>query len=475
MGKRVMNHVVGLGFLMCWAVCGASSDSGNGLSALTLDRALELALSHHPTLAAYAWDLRAADARRLQAGLRPNPELSFDIEDVRWEEGAGSKTVTRSMGTDGAVGWERSRADGPAKGLKESEFTLVVAQLIEFGRKRALRVELANQDRALVEWDYQAAKANVLTEVRKAFVGVLAAQEQRARAAEAEKLARRMSGVVQERVAAGDASPIDAMSAELSVVEAAMALSQADRALDAARRRLATLCGVEPSSLGQAQGDLSVTSPVPAFEDLAARVEANPDLARWAAELARRRVALQVETSKRVPDVRVSAGVRVLGVPDGRERGYGVEGPTPRASRFRSETKGDADYDTMLVAGFSLPIPVFDRNQGGIREAEHLAAKASEERRAVAMEVTSALAEAHAAMAAAFDAVTTLRETALPKAEEAYKLTQEGYQAGKFDLVRSLAAETALLTLRTRYITSMADYHLAAADVERLIGGPIAN
>lgn len=409
-----MNCTIGLAILACCAVSGASSDSRSEPSGLTLDQAVELALRNHPTLAAFDWELRAADARRLQAGLRPNPEVSLDIEDVRWEEGAGTRTVTRSIGTDGTVGVERGRAEGPAQGLKESQFTLVISQLLEFGRKRALRVELANRDRALLEWDYQTAKADVVTEVRKAFINVLAAQDRQARAADTEALSHWLFRAVSERVAAGDASPIEALSAEVPVAEARMERRQTGKALEAARHRLALLCGIQASDLGEVRGELTQVDQVPTFEELATRVESNPDLARWVAEMEQRQAVLRVERSKRVPDVSISGGLRVLGVPDGRERGYGLEGPTPLGSAFRSETKGDSNYDTMLVAGFSMPIPVFDRNQGGIKEAEHLASKAGEERRAVEMKVKSALLEAHAALAAAYDVVVTTRDTSLP-------------------------------------------------------------
>src|SRR5262245_47381643 len=49
---------------------------------LRLPQALALALLHNPELRAFAWDIRAAEARTLQAGLRPNPELGLEVENV---------------------------------------------------------------------------------------------------------------------------------------------------------------------------------------------------------------------------------------------------------------------------------------------------------------------------------------------------------------------------------------------------------
>ena len=134
---------------------------------LTLQRAVDAALLHSPKLAPYAWDLRIGDARIAQARLRPNPELSFEIENIVLGGGADRSSTTRGADftpatvaldpvvNNGAVqlqptftraglsaGIEREKQSG-AGGFANAEFTLSLAHFIELGGKRAARIETA--------------------------------------------------------------------------------------------------------------------------------------------------------------------------------------------------------------------------------------------------------------------------------------------------------------------------------------------
>ena len=118
--------------------------------ALTLRDALALALVGNPELAASSWEIRAAEARALQASLPPNPELEAEAEEI--------------FGTGGA------------KGVGSAEVSLVLSQLVEMGGKRARRVRVAALEGELAGWDYEARRRTVLTDTTKAFVEVLAAE-----------------------------------------------------------------------------------------------------------------------------------------------------------------------------------------------------------------------------------------------------------------------------------------------------------
>ena len=119
--------------------------------AVTLREALALALMHNPDLKAFSWDVRASEAKQLQASLWPNPELEVEIE-----EAGGS---------------------GERKGFDGAETTIQLSQLIEMGDKRGKRTKLASLEKELAGWDYEAKRLDVFTEVAKAFVEVLAAQQ----------------------------------------------------------------------------------------------------------------------------------------------------------------------------------------------------------------------------------------------------------------------------------------------------------
>ena len=84
-------------------------------------------------------------------------------------------------------------------------------------------------------------------------------------------------------------------------------------------------------------------SSVPSSEKLIDRLSNNPNLQRWATEREQRQAALDLELSKRVPDVTVKGGYR----------------------RFE-ETD-----DHAFIFGISVPLQLFDRNQGAIAEARN--------------------------------------------------------------------------------------------------------
>src|SRR5690348_6230870 len=107
---------------------------------LTLAQALANSLRSNPALAAFAWDMRMAEARVLQARLRPNPDLGVELEDLRVTRGPGSVATTRSLGLSTAgpiASGDRSRSVGADAGLGESQLTVRLSQLVELGGKRA--------------------------------------------------------------------------------------------------------------------------------------------------------------------------------------------------------------------------------------------------------------------------------------------------------------------------------------------------
>ena len=384
--------------------------------ALALRDALALALLKNPELAAFSWEVRAAEAAALQASLPPNPELGLEVENV-----AGTREL---------------------RGFRSAEVTLSLGQAIELGGKRAKRTRAAALKAELAGWDYEAKRLDVLTETAKAFIEVLAGQEQAALDEELVRLAEQTHKVASERVKAGKVSPIEEVRTRVALTTTRIELEQARRELETLRRRLAAHWGSTSPGFERAGGQLDRTDPTPSPEQLVRLLARNPDVARWAIEMAQRRATVAVEESKRVPDLTVSGGVR----------------------RFR-ETE-----DTAFVAGISIPVPLFDRNQGGLREARFGLAKAAEERRAAEVRAHTALAEAYQTLASALAQSAALKNDALPGAQAAFDAARAGYEQGKLTYLDVLDAQRTLFEARGQYIKALAAYHKAAADTERLIG-----
>ena len=396
----------------------------NPTGLVSLRDAVALALLHNPALAAFAWETRALEARILQAGRPPNPTLDVLLEDL------------------GAARVPGDNRDQPV----QPQTTLQLSQVIELGGKRTARQRLASLDRDLAEWNYETARIDVLTEVSRAFTDVLAAQETLALTDETTRLVTQVQENVAARVAAGVVSPIEETRANVALAAVRAEAARARRALDASRTRLALLWGSPTPAFRSVVGDLKAEPPpLPAVGGLAAMLDQSPELARWAAEVLQREAALALERSRRVVDVAVSAG-------------------------YRRYTTVDSNA---FVVGASIPLPLFNRNKGGIEEARLRLAKAHEERRAAEARVAAVLADAYAALAAAHDEITILRTAVLPGAQQTFDAISEGYRLGRFGFLDVLDAQRTLIDAGSQYLRALSDYYKAVANVERLIGAPL--
>jgi outer membrane protein, heavy metal efflux system len=383
---------------------------------LALRQALALALERNPALRGFAWEVRAAEARTLQASLLPNPELGAEVENI-----AGS---------------------GGFNGTDVAETTISLSQLIELGGKRSKRTRVATLGRDLAGWDYEAARIEVLTEVAQRYVQVLSSQRRLELAIDVEVLSQQFFDTVSKRVEAGAASPVEKTRASVVVSTSRIQLQRAQRRLWAARISLASTWGNPSPQFQAVSGELETIRDIPSIESLAGLISQNPDVARWAVEITRRRAQVALAKAQGTPDVTVGVGVRHF-----------------------SETSDDA-----MVVGLSLPLPIFDRNQGGVLEARFNAAKAREQQRAAEVRVGAALGSVYQELAAAYDEAIMLKEEVLPAAQASYDATNQAYRQGKLGYLDVLDAQRSFIDMRIGYLEALSAYHAAVAEAEGLIG-----
>lgn len=387
---------------------------------LTLRTALARALLENPALAAEAWEVRAAEARAMQSGLFPNPELSADLQQV------------------GGTGAYRR--------LESSQADVILSQVLPMAGKRRKAAHLGALEGDLAGWDYEARRLDVLTSTYAAFLVVLANQERLRLTQELLEVAEDALGAVTARVESGKVSPLDQAKAGILRSTAAIAHQRAGRALEASRAALASAWGGTAARFERAAGELDEVAPIPAYQDVVARIERNPDLERWVTELERRRAALVLARARGAPDLTLAGGFQ----------------------RIRADDQG------VWTVGLGVPLPLFDRNQGGVREAAALVEKAQAQERLAQADVRKQLAAAYASLAASHREATTLREAVLPRADQAYRAAKAGYEHGKFNYLDVLDAQRTLFEARGQFLDSLTGYHLARAAVERLIGEPLA-
>lgn len=441
---------------------------------LTLRMAIDAALLHSPQLAPYSWDERIADARITQARLRPNPELSMEIENIRLGGAGGDTETTRTLGlsSDGLVaGLERQDSDGASRFFGETEGTLSISQLIELGGKRGARIAAAEREREVLEWDYEVARFEVVGEVVTRFAEILAAQERLNQEREIVALAEQLSSTVGQMVEAGSVSPLEARRAKAEAEHARINLQTREREWDQARLRMASMWGSTTPAFTSAEADEIADLPdPPLLETLLAQRESHPALRRWAAELARREAVLTHQRKLRLPDLTLGVGYRATAMEVSSGRGFSVRTDGLTGSRWNG--RGE-DWEHSIVIEASVPLPLFNRNQGAIEEAELMLGRLSDEQRAWEAQAVAVLTEQHAAALAESDRFENLSARVLPELESTLSLTREGYERGKFDFLAVLEAQRAVVGARIEVLEARTGYFRAVAELERIVGARI--
>jgi len=380
---------------------------------LTLKEALTLALSANADLAVAAREVDATQAAVLQSNSRPNPELSAQIEDTR----AATRTTT-----------------------------LLLTQPIERGGKRTARIGAAERERDVAAADLRARRAELRATVVLSFHAVLAAQERVKLAANSAELARRATDAAAKRVQAGKVAPVEETKARVAEAGARLDAAQAQSELRLARQSLSATWGNPAPRFERAEptGAADVLPALPAADSLAARVAAAPTIARAQAEVQRRQALTEIEQGKRVPDVNVSVGV-----------------------------KRDAEAGrSQAVVGFSVPLPLFDTNQGSLQEALRREDKARDELAAARLRLHSDALQALERLAALRAEVQLLRDEVLPGAQSAYDVAVKGFELGKFDFLDVLDAQRTLFETKSRQLRALAEAQRAATEIDRLLGDP---
>ncbi len=384
---------------------------------LTLEEALRRALEESPVLAARAWGLEGHNARAIQAGLLPNPELEAETENF-----AGSGTFS---------------------GFGASETTLTLAQRLETAGKRGKRRRAAELGADVAAWEVEAARLRVIEQVMSAFATVVAAQQAVSVTTEQVEIAESSQQATRRLVDAGAAPAVEATRDLVAVATARIDRVRAVRDLEAARVELSRTWGSATADFAEAAGEVGpVTSP-PVLEDLRAVLVQNPTLVAWDQEVARREALVELEDARRIPDVTAAAGFRWHAEPD----------------------------DAALVAGFSVPLPLFDQNQGDRAAARADLRRARSERRAAEATLGTELERAYQELSARHEEIVELRDGILPAARDAFDGVRDGYRRGLFRNTDVLQAQRTLVELRLREIDAVRAYHVARAALERLTAG----
>jgi cobalt-zinc-cadmium efflux system outer membrane protein len=396
-----------------WAAAAAAA------APLSLPDALAIALQNNPRLKVHAYEARIAEAKVLQAEIKPNPHLSIGIENV--------------LGT------------GSLSGVKSLETTLQLSQVIDLAGSRAQRVKVASAAIALADSDYETQRINVFAVVARRFTETAADTQRLVTARDARALAVQTLAAAQRRVEAAKSSPLEVKKARTALALQEIEEEHAEHELLVCRQALATAMGQLEPTFGEISADLMTLPDVPDFSELAARLEHSPVLGRYEVEIRWHEAQLSLAQSLRRSGPLVSAGLRRVETSDN----FGV------------------------VAGVSLPLPLRDQSAGDVRESRERRAQTAAAAEAARLELRSTLFAVFQEMLHARTALEQLHAKIIPAATEMLELSQQGYAEGRYSLLELLDAQKSLLSFRDMVIANATAFHLHVIEIERLLGAPL--
>ncbi len=388
------------------AIAATAADEG---AALTLERALAYALERNPGLSAARNEAAASSGLLTQAGVLPNPSIDVSVDDTQ----KATRTTTAMLNVP-----------------------------VETGGKRAARIKAAGLSRDIAEQDVADSRASLRAAVIAAFFDVAVAQESVRVTRGSVDIASDALRLAERRVAAGKAPPLEGSKAQVALASARIEAREAQAALLGARRKLALLWGEAEPAFASVGGNLDTLPERASLDELRAALAASPKLAGGKLAVDLGRAQLEVEKSKRYPDITLSAGV----------------------ARDNEAGRNKAQL------GVSIPLPLFDRNQGNVYAATMQSYKAQDLYRELQASLTAELLQAVTRFDLAVGAARDYRSAVLPGAAQAYDAARKGFEAGKFGFLEVLDAQRTLSDGNIAYLTVLASVYQASADIDRILG-----
>jgi cobalt-zinc-cadmium efflux system outer membrane protein len=383
-------------------------------SVITLEDAIARAMEAAPRLKASAANMEAAKGIHDQSGYWPNPRIGIEAENV-----AGS---------------------GQFSGISGAEITYGVSQQIEIGGKRSNRVAAAQQGVALSQLDMSIERFSLIRDVHVAYADAVAAQEALRLAKERKELAEQLYKTVRQRVDAAREPEIQQSKAKIGVSTATFNLARAGREFQHTKHVLSSLWAGHDDNFHLADAHFYELKAPPTEHEVEALLDKTPDLKRWEVEHQRRKALAELEEAQAIPDPEVAVGVRDL-----RQTG-----------------------DQAFMVGLSIPIPVFNANQGNIARARSEALQVESQGRHAELTLRNEVFQHLEELINAYEQAKTLKSDIIPSAEKAFSLAREGYQAGSFPYLEVLDAQRTLFEVKENYVEALKAYHTASANVVRL-------
>jgi cobalt-zinc-cadmium efflux system outer membrane protein len=391
---------------------------------LSLPEALSLFFKQNLDLLIAKYGIEYNKGQQITAKLFPNPFLSV-ITQGSWTQG---NTLTKS-----------------------GEVQTQVAQLFEVAGKRGYRIESAAFGTQSADANFEDAVRQLSFAVKDAYYRVQLAQRRLALAEENRDRFARIMEVNTIRFKKGYIAEVDLIRIRLQVVDFQSQVIEAIQEAESARTDLRQLLRLSPLTRLELTTDLDFRRVDPDIVKLrSVALEARPDLRGKRAAHSQREADLKLAKAFRYPDVTIGAG-------------YSVQGP-----------KGP-DNQQMGILNFGVPLPLFNRNQGGVAQAEVAVQSAQADLDKTVNQVENQVDVAYHNLIQSRRLVEAYLAGVLDDARSTVAIVERAYERGGATILDLLDAARTSRTIQQNFIEALFAYQHNLFQLENAVGQEIAS
>lgn len=383
----------------------------SGGQTLSLNDAVRQSLERNLSLLAERYNLSVADARIVQARLRPNPVFTGGVDYQDW------------LGT----GFNQINQAGPP------EYNLRLDYVLERGGKRERRVEVAENAKSVAQLQLLNTTRQLVLDVQNAFVDVQAAKESVKLAQENLQALNGVVDINSARVRAGDLSQVELIRSRLAALQFRNQVRTSELRLRTAKNKLALLIG----NTGNADA-LDVDESIRRDPALLVASEVRTEAVQHRPDL----LSLQRDQARSQADIRLQL----------------AQGKIDFTIGAVYHHQYDTAHGNALGLYLSAPIPVYNRNQGEVERARQESKQVEARIHALEATIGNEVETAYGQYQSSRDLLQNVENTMLAEAREVRQITEYSYRRGEASLLEFLDATRAFNETMQAYNDARADY-----------------
>ena len=388
---------------------------------ITIADAVSIFLQQNLQLVAARYDIDIVDAEKLTAKLRPNPAFGVGLADIPLE-------FSRNI-------------------FKPQTFSYGVSQTFELGGKRQKRVNVANADSEVARAGFQIVVWQLTNDVKKKFYAVVLAKSLLDLAKENQKTFAEIVNHTTEVFKLGEISGLDLQRLEIEKFKFDTDIANSERDYEVALRDLRVTLGGDYRAM-----DIEVAGAIDYYQpyDFSAAdlrdkaMAARPDLKAAQLSETAAKAMIRLQDAQRIPDVTVGAGIDQI-------------------------PAGGSTYNF----GFSIPLPIFNRNQTERAKALIQKQKAQNDQQFIANQVLSDVDKTLVAFNIQKRRIELYRTGVLTKVTDIQTATEFALRAGESDILELLDAIRTRRDTLAGFYQTLFDYQMSLLDLELATATPL--